>query len=63
MASYKRDFFSQCHPGGVNSKKHPQNMRAGYYYNPALQNLQCLILGLVDLILGLWAPTTKRLQV
>ena len=25
---------------GVNSKKHPQNMRAGYYYNPALQNLR-----------------------
>ena len=28
-----------------------------------LQNLQCLILGLTDLILGLWVPTTKRLQV
>ena len=41
---------------GVNSKKHPQNMRAGYYYNPALQNLQCLILGLTDLMLNLWAP-------
>ena len=38
---------------GVNSKKHPQNMRAGYYYNPALQNLQCLILGLTDLMLNL----------
>ena len=48
---------------GMNNKKHPQNMRAGYDYNPALQNLQCLILGPIDLILGLWAPTTKRLQV
>ena len=26
-------------------------MRAGYDYNPALQNLQCLILGLTDLML------------
>ena len=34
---------------GVNSQKHPQNMRAGYDYNPALQNLQCFILGLTDL--------------
>ena len=34
---------------GVNSKKHPQNMRAGYDYNPALQNLPCLILGFTDL--------------
>ena len=34
---------------GVTSKKHPQNMRAGYDYNPALQNLQCLSLGLTDL--------------
>ena len=33
---------------GVNSKKHPRNIRAGYDYNPALQNLQCLILGLTD---------------
>ena len=33
----------------ANSKKHPQNMRAGYDYNRALQNLQCLILGLTDL--------------
>ena len=41
---------------GVNSKKHPQNMHAGYYYNPALQNLQCLILGLADLMLNPWAP-------
>ena len=24
---------------GVNSKKHPQNICAGYDYNPALQNL------------------------
>ena len=30
---------------GMNNKKHPQNMRAGYDYNLALQNLQCLILG------------------
>ena len=34
---------------GVNSKKHPQNIRAGYDYNPAFQSLQCLILGLTDL--------------
>ena len=33
----------------VNSKKHPQNMRAGFDNNPALQNLQRLILGLTDL--------------
>ena len=26
-------------------------MRAEYDYNPALQNLQCLILGLTDLML------------
>ena len=37
---------------GVNSKKHSQNMRAGYDYNPALQSLQCLILGLTDLTLN-----------
>ena len=37
---------------GVNSKKHPQNMRAGYDYHAALQNLQCLILGLTDLTLN-----------
>ena len=37
---------------GVNSEKHPQNMRAGYDYNAALQNLQCLILGLTDLTLN-----------
>ena len=36
---------------GVNSKNHPQNMRAGYDYDPALQNLQCLILGLTALTL------------
>ena len=41
---------------GVTSKKHPQNMRAGYDYNPALQNLQCLILGHTDLTLNPWAP-------
>ena len=33
---------------GVNSKKHPRTIRAGYDYNPALQNLRCLILGLTD---------------
>ena len=34
----------------VNSKKHPQtSMRAGFDNNPALQNLQRLILGLTDL--------------
>ena len=42
---------------GVNSKKHPQNIYAGYDYNPALQNLQCLILGLADLTLNPWVPT------
>ena len=31
-------------------------MRAEYDYNPALQNLQCLILGLTDLMLNLCAP-------
>ena len=42
---------TKSHPcKGVNSKKHPQNMRAGYDYNPAIQNLQRLILGLTDLI-------------
>ena len=38
---------------GMNNKKHPQNMRAGYDYNPALQNLQCLIFGPTDLTLNL----------
>ena len=38
-----------CSCKGVNSKKNPQNMPARYDYNPALQNLQCLILGLTDL--------------
>ena len=33
-----------CSCKGVNSEKNP-----GYDYNPALQNLQCLILGLKDL--------------
>ena len=37
---------------GVNSKKHPQNMRAEYDYNPPLTNLKCLILGLSDLTLN-----------
>ena len=32
-------------------QKNPQNMHAEYHYNPALQNLQCLILGLTDLTL------------
>ena len=41
----------------VNSKKHPQNIHAGYDYNPALQNLQCLILGLADLTLNPRVPT------
>ena len=36
---------------GVTSKKPPQNMCAGYDSNPALLNLQCLILGLKDLTL------------
>ena len=30
---------------GVNNKKHPQNMHAGYDYNPALQNLQMFNFG------------------
>ena len=42
---------------GMNSKKHPQNIHAGYDYNPALQNLKCLILGLADLTLNPWVPT------
>ena len=39
-----------------NSKKHPQNIHAGYDYNPALQNMQCLIFGLTDLMSSLCAP-------
>ena len=39
-----------------NSKKHPQNILAGYEYNPALKNVQCLIFGLTDLMLSLCAP-------
>ena len=38
-----------CSCKGVNSEKKTQNMLAGYDYNPALQNLQCFILGLTDL--------------
>ena len=33
----------------ANSKKQTQNVRAGYDYNPALQNLQCLILELTKI--------------
>ena len=40
-----------CSCKGVTSKKYPQNMCAGYDYNPTLLNLQCLILGLKDLTL------------
>ena len=35
----------------ANSKKQTQSVRAGYDYNTALQNLQCLILGLTNLTL------------
>ena len=35
-------------------------MRAGHDYNPALQHLQCLILGLMDLTLNLLAPKTNQ---
>ena len=35
-------------------------MRPGHDYNPALQNLQCLILGLMDLTLHLLAPKTNQ---
>ena len=38
-----------CSCKGVNSEKNPQSIPAGYDYNPALQNLQCLVLGLRDL--------------
>ena len=27
---------------GVNNKRHPQNVRAGYDYNPAIQNLHAM---------------------
>ena len=38
---------------GVNSKKRPQNIRAGYDYNPALQSYNVLIiLGLRDVMLN-----------
>ena len=33
----------------ANSRKQTKNVRAGYDYNPALQNLQCLILGLTKI--------------
>ena len=39
-----------------NSKKHPQNIRAGYDYNPVLKNVQCLIFGLTDLMLSQCVP-------
>lgn len=45
---------------GVTSKKPPQNMCAGYDYNPALLNFQCLILGLKDLILKLKKKKLKK---
>ena len=37
---------------GVNIKKHPQICVQDY--NPTLQNLQCLILGLTNLMLFTW---------
>ena len=40
-------------------QKNPQNMHAEYHYNPALQNLQCLILGLTDLTLKIWKLKEK----
>ena len=45
---------------GVTSEKPPQNMCAGYDYNPALLNLQCLILGLKDLTLKLKKKKLKK---
>ena len=45
--------------GAYEQQKHPQHMPTGYGYNPALRNLQCLILGLTGLTLKTkrWQPT------